>query len=431
VPGTVADSREGRATQRATPAAFLTGQTISLIGSQVTTYLLPVIVVVVLHGGARAVSLLVAAGTVPQMVSGVIAGPITDRRSKRWVLMVADLTSMAILLLTVALWTFGQLSAPVLIVVAVVLGNFGSISDSALFAFVPTLVSGQELLRLNGRLEVCENLAVLVGPVAGGALIGAGLGRIGLLIDAASFAVAYLTLRHVRRDEVDAQPGAQPGTQPDGGPDGGYVQRVAAGFRLLRSLRGVRVITGLSSAWNLFVGAAEATVVVYALHFLWMSTVEFGVCIAGGAMGGILAGSLVGRLRWAPSLMMAGGLVTGALGQLITAIGPARSVLGVLAVGGGELVGAAGMTVFLFTNSSIRQVLIPRAARARVHASMRLVTRASVIPGSLCGGLLFVLLGARPLMLSIAGAEMLVAASAWLLLPRLIPADILKRAGQA
>lgn len=423
MPGTVADLREGRAADRAASAGFVTGQAISLIGSQVTTYLLPVIVVVVLHGGARAVSLLVAAGTVPQMVSGVIAGPVTDRHSKRSVLMVSDLMSMAILIVTVVLWTFGLLSTPVLIVIVVVLGNFGSISDSALFAFVPTLASGQDLLRLNGRLEVCENLAVLVGPVAGGALIGAGLGRVGLLIDAASFAVAYVTLRHVRRDKADPQAGRQP--------DETYVQRVLAGFRLLRNLPTVRAITQITSTYNLFVGAAEATVVVYALHFLWMSTVEFGLCIAGGAVGGILAGSLVGRLRGAPSRMMAAGLVTGALGQLITAIGPARSVLGVVAVGGGEMLGAAGITVFLFTNSSIRQILIPRAARARVHASMRLVTRASVIPGSLCGGLLFVLLGARPLLLGIAGAEMLVAVSAWLVLPRLIPANILEQVGHA
>jgi hypothetical protein len=423
VPGAIADPQKGRTAERAMPRAFVTGQAISLIGSQVTTYLLPVIVVVVLHGGARAVSLLVAAGTLPQMVSGVIAGPVTDRHSKRAALMVADLTSMVILIATVALWTFGLLSTPVLIVIAVVLGNFGSISDSALFAFVPTLVSGRELLKLNGTLEVCENLAVLVGPVAGGALIGVGLGRIGLLIDAASFAVAYITLRQVRRDEAPLNTGTQP--------DSGYVQRVAAGFRLLRDLPAIRAITLIASAWNLFVGAVEATIVVYALHFLWMNTVEYGLCIAGGAVGGILAGTLVGRLRGAPSRMMAAGLVIGALGQLIVAIGPARSLLSVAAVGGGEMLGTAGLTVFLFTNSSVRQVLIPRAARARVHASMRLLTRATVIAGSLAAGSLYVVLGPRPLLLGIAGAEMLVAAAAWLALPALVPANILEDVAHA
>ncbi len=95
------------------------------------------------------------------------------------------------------------------------------------------------------------------------------------------------------------------------------------------------------------------------------------------------------------------------------------------------MLGAAGITVFLFTNSSIRQILIPRASRARMHASMRLAARAAVIPRSLCGGSLFVLLGTRALVPGIVGAEMLFALSAWLVVPRLIPASILEQAGHA
>ena len=72
---------------------FWFGQTISKLGSSVSSVAIPLAAVLVLHTGAFAVSALVASAWLPWLVIGLPAGAWVDRMPARRVMLAADLVS--------------------------------------------------------------------------------------------------------------------------------------------------------------------------------------------------------------------------------------------------------------------------------------------------------------------------------------------------
>jgi hypothetical protein len=67
------------------------GQTVSKAGSLVTGFALPLAAIVLLHASAAQVALLSAAGIVPGLVLGLVAGVWADRARRRPLMLAADI----------------------------------------------------------------------------------------------------------------------------------------------------------------------------------------------------------------------------------------------------------------------------------------------------------------------------------------------------
>src|SRR5690348_17294834 len=73
---------------------FWIGESTSQIGSNISSVVIPLVAVSVLHAGTFAVALLTAAGWLPWLLFGLPAGAWVDRFRKRTVMIICDLVSL-------------------------------------------------------------------------------------------------------------------------------------------------------------------------------------------------------------------------------------------------------------------------------------------------------------------------------------------------
>src|SRR5947208_13920417 len=119
---------------------FWTGQTISLLGDQVSLIAVPLTAVLVLDANASEMGFLVAAELTPNLLFALHAGAYVDRRGGRRQMMIATDLGRAAAIATVPLaYAFGALTIQQLYVVAFVTGTmsvFFQVAYASLFVSV-------------------------------------------------------------------------------------------------------------------------------------------------------------------------------------------------------------------------------------------------------------------------------------------------------
>lgn len=131
----------------------------------------------------------------PQVLLLLVAGVITDRLNRRTLMLVASGTS------AIAIGVLGllvELDAEqlwMLIVLVAIYGTSQAFFLPASVALTPTLVPGELLPQATAMNQLLQPLATnLVGPAAGGLIIGWGGTGAAFLVDSATFAVAVVTM---------------------------------------------------------------------------------------------------------------------------------------------------------------------------------------------------------------------------------------------
>jgi MFS family permease len=170
---------------------FWTGQTVSMVGDQLTLFVVPTLMIFALGASALQVGLVGMAQYLGIPLLGPVAGVLVDRWDKRRTLIGCDLIRLvAVLVIPIAYWQ-GFLTTPLLFVcVAVVSGATIFFTVGYLIA-VPAAVSEDGLVRAYSRLEGSRTVSGVAGPsIAGGLyhLVGAGA----LVVDAATYAWSAL-----------------------------------------------------------------------------------------------------------------------------------------------------------------------------------------------------------------------------------------------
>ena len=143
---------------------FWLGETISVFGSAVTSLALPLTAVVVLKATPAQMGVLSAAGYLPFLLVGLMAGVWVDRFRRRPILLVADIAK-AILLGSIPIAAiFGWLAMGQVIIVSFLTGTVGVIDTVAYQAFMPSLLRREDLVEGNSKLEVSNSVANIAGP---------------------------------------------------------------------------------------------------------------------------------------------------------------------------------------------------------------------------------------------------------------------------
>ncbi|MEU1288912.1 amino acid adenylation domain-containing protein [Kitasatospora sp. NPDC005856] len=198
------DTQGAQPPVRPTMRRFLTvasGQQVSMIGSALTEFALPVWIYL-RTGSLAQFGLLAACGLVPGILAAPIAGAIVDRGDRRRTMLIGDLAAgltQAVLLL---LYATGGLEVWHAYALVAVLSAALSFQRLAWNAAVPQLVPKRYLGRANGVVQMAFGLAQFLVPLfAVGLLAAIGLGGI-LALDVAGYAVAVAVTLAVRFPDV-------------------------------------------------------------------------------------------------------------------------------------------------------------------------------------------------------------------------------------
>lgn len=150
---------------------YFLGQCVSLVGTWVQQVAFGWIAYRV-TGSAFMLGLVAFSGQIPSLVLSPFSASLTDRFSRRSVLVVIQVVQMALAaLLAVLVWR-GDISARVLVLASLVLGVTAAIEMPVRQAFTPDLVRDRALLTNAIALNsVTFNAARLVGPAVAGAVL--------------------------------------------------------------------------------------------------------------------------------------------------------------------------------------------------------------------------------------------------------------------
>ena len=389
---------------------FFLGQSVSLLGDQITLIALPLVAVLVLDASPAQMGYLAAAALLPNLLFSLHAGAWVDRRGRRRQTMIAaDLARAALLLsVPVAYWldalTFAQLY-----VVGFLTGLasvFFFVSYTTLFV---SLVPRERYVEANSLLNGTRAASFVAGVSLGGLLVQILTAPVALVADSASFVYSALALSRIK-----------PAEPPTEVAERGHL---VAGLRYVFGSPTMRSALGATATINFFNFLFFALFVLYATRYLHVKPGLLGVVLGAGAVGSligaVLTGRIIRRVGVGPAFLI-GCVVFPAPLLLVPLAGgdqPRWVVLGCLFLA--EFGSGFGVMMLDISGGAISAALVPDRLRARVSGSYNVVNYGVRPVGAFLGGVLGSTIGVREtLWIAAVGA---LAGFVWLL-PSPIPA---------
>ncbi len=354
---------------------FWSGQAISTLGTAFTSFAIPLLIYK-LTGSAVNLGLATASTMLPYLFFGLIIGAWVDRLDRKRLMIVTNCLLAAVAASTPILYAAGMLTVWWLYLAGFLGSTLFIFFNSAEYAALPSLVPTDDLTAANGRIEASYSTAFIIGPVLAGGLSALVSLPDLLLVDAASYLIAALTLVLVRGSFNQRSEEAKEPTN--------IRQDVVEGLRYVLGHPVLRNISLMMAMVN-FVSVTFGTqLVLFAKERLAASNSEIGLLFAAEGAGivalSLLAGPL--RKRWSFSRVALTALASE--GVCIMAVAFTRFFW--LAV---PLFGvSAGLGILFNINTrSVRQAIVPNHMLGRVMSIASVLAWSAIPVGSFLGGI--------------------------------------------
>ncbi|MCT7355378.1 MFS transporter [Streptomyces sp. 15-116A] len=380
---------------------------VSAFGTRLAFDAFALIAVLVLDAGPAEVSLLAASGPLAGAVLAVPLGPWVEFRRKRPVMIAADLVRCGVLLSIPLAYALGRLTLGQLLVVSVVVAAADITFNAAAGAFLKGLLTKEQLLVANGRLEATTWTTTMLGPPLGGAAIGWFGAVTTVVADAVSYLLSAGALSAIGGGEhKPVRPAAR--SRPRAGD-------LLDGWRYILGSAALRPLFLNTVLVNGLIMATSPLLIVLMVGPLgfapWQYGLAFAVPCLGGLIGARLSPRLVARFGRHRVLRAAGALrACWPLGLVFVGPGTAGLVL-VMVVEFGLITCVGVFNPVLATERLLRT---PADRVARTLSAWSASGKATIAALTALWGLLGALLGARAA-IGLAGCLLLGTA---LLLPR-------------
>ena len=368
--------------------ALLARDVVSTAGSQMTWVALPWFVLTT-TGSATKMAFVVAAEAAGVGLVGFTAGSVAGYLGLRRTMLVCDACRAPLVAAIPLLYAANLLSFPLLLVLVFLIGAFGTPSFVSKAAVLPEIVGEDEgvLGEANALLQASMRIALVLGPVLAGVLIGLVGATAVLYIDAATFAIGFLLVALFIRVE-----GAKPDTEESRGISAGI--RFLLGDRLLRP-------------WSIAVVLGDTAWIAFFVVVPYLVLTRFGEQpqLLGWLLGAWGAGAVLGSVVIFRFARRVDGLLLGSIGEVLMIVPiwcfladvPAGALVAAMFASGlaNGLINAPIWTIFTLRTPA---VLRPKAWAAIIATTSLLGPLALLVTGpaldsiGLTGTLLVILL---------------------------------------
>lgn len=301
-------------------------------------------------------------------------------------MVVCDLVATVLYVSVPLAASIGVLTIGQLLAVGLLGGGVDVFFTSAYQAYLPSLVSGEQLVEGNAKVQGSAAAAKLGGPGLAG-LVAQVLGVItALLFNAASFLISAICLLAIRT--------AVP--RPSGSSSRQTIRAdIAEGVRFVSRDPYLRPMGLFGTIANFSLSANQALAVVFLVRIVGVGPLAVGLLLAipgvSGLVGAVTARRLTERVGTARGLLLAA-LAALPFGLLIPLTQPGRGIAFYVA---GTLIAAAGTAMASIIIASFRQAYSPPRLRGRVTATMSVLVAGTSPLGALTGGGLATAIGIR------------------------------------
>jgi MFS family permease len=388
------------------------GQSVSLLGDQITFIAIPLLAVLVLDAGPAEMGYLGAAALFPHLLLSLPAGVHLDRVARRRRVLIACDLARAALLVTVPIaygldvLTLGQLYA-----VAFLAGCFTVFFDLSYPTVFVSVTPRERYVEGNSLIAGSRSFSYVAGPSVGGLLVQAFSAPAAILADAFSYLASALFLGRMRASEA-----------PVVEQQGSLRAQAGEGLRFIGGNSIFRPALTAVATLNFFNYAFSALFVLYATRSLGIEAGTLGLLLGAGAVGGILGAFVAaraGRLLGVGRAFLLGCVLFPAPLVLVPlAEGPRPVILAMLFAA--EFFSGMGVMILDINGGAIMFALTPDRLRSRAMGAFNFVNWGIRPIGSLVGGAVGAWIGVRTtLWIASIGA---IAGALWLLpspVPRL------------
>jgi MFS family permease len=364
------------------------GESVSLIGTQITQFALPLVAVLTLGASVFQVGLLNACRYAPVVVVSLFAGVWLDRRRRRPILIACSLGNAALIALVPISNAMGVLTIGELYAIFLLAGVLTVVFDVGVLSYVPSLVEREQLADSNGKIQTSTAFAGVAGPGVAGLLVSALTAPVTLTVDAVSYLCSAVGLSLIRKEEPEAPaPEERPSVRAS----------IVEGLHAVYGSRFLRALLTQSATFNFFQNALVTVFVVYAIRDLHMSPTKLGLVIGAISVGGVAGGLLANRIRNTIGfgLTMLIPTICAALCPLLLLIPSDASVPSMVLFMCAQAFYGFNLLVFNVNTLTLRQVITPHHLLGRMNASYRMVLFGTGPIGAIIGGWLGSALGLR------------------------------------
>ncbi len=353
------------------------GQTVSTIGTEVSTLAFPLLILTLTGSPAQA-GFAGALRAFPYLVFSLPAGALIDRWDRKRVMILSDIgraLSMASIPVAAIFW---HLTILQLYLVSLIEGTLFVFFNLAEVACLPRVVEKEQLPAASAQHEVTFGITSLIGPSLGGALYSIAR-MLPFLADAISYGASVGSLFFIRTKFQEERVNA---------PRNLWIE-IREGLVWLWQQPLIRFMAILTGGFNLLLSGFALIIIVIAQH-QHASSFTIGLIFAAGGIGAVVgaifAPAMQKRLTFAQAII--GTTVLTAVILPLYAIAPNVFFLGVITVF------AYGIgPIYNVVQFSYRLALIPDKLQGRVNSVFRLIAFGGQPLGLASTGLLIQTLG--------------------------------------
>lgn len=360
---------------------FWVGETVSLLGTQVTNLALPLTAIYAFNASDEQVGFLRFLQLVPYIGFALLFGVWVDRVRRRNVMLATNLFRAVLIALIPVLHWLDVLNMPVLLVIACVLGTASCLFDVSWMPFVPTLVKdSRNYVEANAKMGISQSVSDVAGPGMAGVLVAALTAPVALIANAGSYLFSTVMLLLVRTREAVPEPPAKRHVLAELRDGLEWVFRKP----ILRWLAVVGFCCNFSmiTVWTMFL--------LYGTHDLHLSSSTLGVIFGTASVGGLIGAMLsrkvvsrfpIGRVYFvAQTALLLGPMV------IVLAAGPKLVVIGMVTLS--FFTSYLGLGIANVIIVSLRQTTTPQSMMSRMTACFRTLLFGGGALGGLTAGLL-------------------------------------------
>ncbi len=375
------------------------GQSVSLVGSEVTLIAMPLLAVVALGASPGEMGVLRAVQFMPELF-GLLVGVWVDRARRRPLLIGSDLLHALVLGSIPVAALLGVLGIPQLYVVAILSGALTVVFGVAYQAYLPSLVPASWLLEANSRLQSSRSAAHAGGPAIAGLLVQTLSAPAAILLDALSFCVSAASVAWIRTAE--SAPYRSSREVP-------VWRDIVQGLQTVIRSPVLRAITLSAATWNFFSGGLlDAIYILYLSREAQLGPFQVASLFTVSGIAGVAGAVLCGRVARRVGLgrMFIGSAFVASLGTLAVPLVDPAATLRWVGFGAVALTVGFAQAGYGVANQSLALAFSPAEVIGRISASRRFLLIGVVPFGSLAGGYLGDTIGPRSALL-IAGLGLL------------------------
>lgn len=362
-------------------------ETVSQFGSQISLLAIPLIAALSLDATALEMGVLGAAGGLPRLILGFLAGPWVDRHNKRRIMIATDLGRALCIAAIPVCWWLDVISIPLLIAITFIVGVQSVFFNIAYTAIVPTLVERRQLGDAHSKLMASVSLAQAAGPAIAGGLVSLLSAPVVTIINAATYLWSGAFLRKIEaREEAPAEDEVHH-----------WRKEIMDGFRVLVASPILKATTTTSTLVSLTGNMFLAVYVLYMTDDLGLSSTGVGLVYASGGVGALLgtvvSGWFVRRIGVGQSIVW-GAVACGVLGASVplAILVPAYALPLIVFA---EFFQWMALTVHDVNRIALRQALTPNRLQGRIAATTQALYGGAQTGGLLLGGVIGDAFGVR------------------------------------